>query len=241
MKALSVRKGFSKTSFFGKTALILEKAGPGPFFLLGLFVFAGTLCSCLGSKAEIVLQSGGSGKLNLEYRISRQFQSTGALDGNARWPSVPVDRADLERSVARLNAGRPGAVKLQSFSVKEDGPDLLYRVVIGFSRLEDILPLLDYAGEPPVLVRGERQTLVFRFAPGTEAMAETADPELLALAEEAFRGYEIAVSLSAPSPVGLRIRGGTLAVEQDGRKAGFSVPVYDLITGPGPVTAEFEF
>ncbi|MDR1148822.1 MAG: hypothetical protein LBK66_09345 [Spirochaetaceae bacterium] len=211
---------------------------------LGLFVFAAFLCfclgSCLGSRAEIVLEAGGGGKLNLEYRISRRFQSIGALDGNARWPSVPVDRADFERSIARLNAGGPEAVKLLSFSVKEDGPDLIYGAVIGFSRLEDILPLLDY-GERPSLVQGERRTLVLRLVPGPEAGGEPADPGLLALAEEALRGYDLTVSLSAPSPVELRIRGGTLPVEQDGRKAGFSVPVYDLITRPGPLTAEFVF
>jgi hypothetical protein len=209
---------------------------------LGLFVFAAFLCfclgSCLGSKAEIVLQADGGGKLNLEYRVSRRFQGIGALDGNARWPSVPVDRADFERSVARLNAGGPEAVKLLSFSVKEDGPDLLYRAEIGFSRLEDILPLLDY-GESPRLVQGEQRTLVLRLGP--EAGGETVDPGLLALAEEALRGYDLAVSLSAPSTVELRIRGGTLPVEQDGRRAGFSVPVYDLITMPGPLTAEFVF
>ncbi|MDR0451076.1 MAG: hypothetical protein LBH26_07400 [Treponema sp.] len=203
------------------------------FFWPALLAGALCLCSCLGSSAEIILQAGGGGRLKLEYRVSRQFQNIGALDGNARWPSVPAGRADFERSVDSLEG-----LRLISFSAGEEGPDLLYRAEIGFSALEDILPLLDYGGEAASLVRGERRSLVLRLGPGPE----TADPGLLALAEEAFRGYHIALSLISPSPVELRVRGGdSLRIEQEGGKAGFSVPLYDLILLPGPVTAEFVF
>jgi hypothetical protein len=193
------------------------------------------LGSCLGSSAEITLNADGTGTVALEYRVSRSFQDIGAQDGNARWPTVPVDRADMERSIERLEG-----LRLRSFSTGEEGPDLIYRASVGFSRLEDVLPLLDYGGDGAALVRGEKQSLVLRL---NREPGESLDPELLALAEEAFRGYRIAVSLNAPSPVELRVSGGGegLDIDQGGKKAGFSIPLYGLISLPGPLTVEFVF
>jgi hypothetical protein len=94
-----------------------------------LITFA-ALSSCVGAGADIVMNADGSGRMTLEYRVSRQFEAIGALDGNARWQTVPVGRTDLERSVERLNA-----VKLLSFSSKEEGPDLVNKAVLSFSLL----------------------------------------------------------------------------------------------------------
>jgi hypothetical protein len=206
-----------------------------PVFVL--FVFAAALCSCVGVKTDIVLKADGTGTVNMEYRISRQFQDIGALDGNARWPSVPVGRADFERTIDRLEG-----LTLLSFSSGAEGPDLLYRAAVGFSRLEDILPLLGSGGKAVSLVRGERRSLVLRLAPGREGGSAAENPELLALAEKAFRGYDIAVSLISPSPVELRVpEGEGMVIEQGGRKAGFSVPVYEIISRGRTLTAEFVF
>ncbi|MDR1143109.1 MAG: hypothetical protein LBK77_02685 [Spirochaetaceae bacterium] len=208
------------------------------FIPLVVFMLGGILCSCLGAEAEIVLKAGGAGTLNLEYRAARYFQNIGALDGNARWPTVPVDRADFDRSIARLNAGRPDAVKLSSFSVREDGPDTVYRAAVDFSRLEDILPLLDYGGTGVMLIRGEPDSLTLNFRPAPGPV----DPELLVLAEEALRGYNITMRFTAPSPVELRVQGGgDLRIEQEGGKAGFSVPLYQLISRDEPLRVDFLF
>jgi hypothetical protein len=207
-------------------------------------LFAVFLCSCVGATADIALRADGSGEMVLEYRVSRQFQAIGALDGNARWPTVPVGRADIERSVERLNAG-----KLLSFSAKEEGQDLINRAVIGFSRLEDILPLLGSGGESPALTReGGKQILRLRLG-GPQGGSPAVDPQLLALAEDAARGYRIGVSLSAPAGVELRLPGGEPAAaggeaprfERSGKKAGFSIPLFQLISPGGALAAEFVF
>jgi hypothetical protein len=198
--------------------------------------FAAVLCSCLGVKTEITVKTDGTGTVSTEYRISRELIDIGTLDGNARWPGVPVGRADFERTIDGLEG-----LTLISFATKEDGPDLIYRAVVGFSRLEDILPLMDYGGEALSLVRGERQSLVLRLAPNPEDKPDALEPELLALAEEAFQGYFFAISLSAPSPVEIRVTGGSSQVEQGGRKAGFSIPMYELISRKESPTVEFVF
>jgi hypothetical protein len=205
------------------------------FPVLGLFVFAGFFCSCVGLKTEITLKADGTGTLLMEYRISREFIDIGALDGNARWPSVPVGRADFERSIDRMEG-----LKLISFSATEDDSDLLYKAAVGFSKLEDILPLLDQNGEAASLVRGDRRSLVLTL--GRKNETETLPPDLLAMVEEAFRGYLFTVSLSAPSPVEIRVEGGgDSPVERDGKKAGFSIPIYELISRSKPLTVEFVF
>jgi hypothetical protein len=206
------------------------------FPLLALAVFASVLCSCIGLKMDIALKADGAGTLNMEYRISREFQDIGALDGNARWPSVPVGQADFERTISGMEG-----LRLLSFSTKAEGPDLLYQAAVSFSRLEDILPLLGAEGETVSLVRGERRTLALRLRPDREDGTGD-DLELLALVKEAFQGYEIAISLSAPSPVELRAREGEgLKIEQGGRKAGFSIPTDEIISPGGALTAEFVF
>ncbi|MDR2745971.1 MAG: hypothetical protein LBB77_00865 [Treponema sp.] len=201
-----------------------------------LLIFAGFLCSCIGVKTEIALKADGTGTIHVEYRISRELMDIGILDGNTRWPGVPVGEADFERSIDGLE----GLSKI-SFSTREEGPDLIHRITAGFSKLEDILPLLDYNGEAASLVRGEKRSLVLHLAPFPENRDEAVEPELLALAEEAFRGYFFAMSLSAPSPVEIRVSGANPRIEQGGRKAGFSIPFYELISKNESPTVEFVF
>jgi hypothetical protein len=61
-----------------------------------------SLCSCIGVKADITINADGSGKLALEYRVSNMVEALGKLDGNERWQTVPLGRADFERTLARL-------------------------------------------------------------------------------------------------------------------------------------------
>jgi hypothetical protein len=175
--------------------------------------------------------------MTLEYRVSRQFQSIGELDGNARWQTVPVGQADFERSIERLPA-----VKLISFSATEEGLDRVSKAVIGFSRLEDVLPLLDAGGEGARLIReGNQQILQLRLGRGG---GEQIDPQLLALAEQVMQGYALAVSLSAPAGVELRFPGSSgegLQLERTGKKAGFSTPIFPLVSRREALTAEFVF
>lgn len=208
------------------------------------------MCSCVGVGMDITLNADGTGRMTVEYRVSRQLEAIGGLDGNARWPSVPVGKADFERSLERLEG-----LRLRSFTAREEGPDLVSRAVIEFSRLEALLPLLDYQGEGARLSReGDKQTLRLRLggpAGSRSAGAEgpsPVDPQLLSLMEQLSQGYTVALSLSAPSAVELRLDGGTggespqdLRIERGGRKAGFSVPLTYFFQPGKALEAEFVF
>jgi hypothetical protein len=76
------------------------------------------------------MRSNGSGRITLEYRVSNMAEAIGALDGNERWPTIPVGRADWERTVERF----PG-LSLVSFSRREGNKDTVYNVRLDFVNL----------------------------------------------------------------------------------------------------------
>ncbi|GHT76702.1 hypothetical protein FACS1894124_8630 [Spirochaetia bacterium] len=80
--------------------------------LAGVLI-TGVLGSCIGMSADITIRRNGSGVLALEYRMSRELESLGKLDGNERWLPIPVGKADFERTTDRI----PG-LALKSFSSK---------------------------------------------------------------------------------------------------------------------------
>jgi hypothetical protein len=186
----------------------------------------------MGIRSDIVLNADGTGKLHLEYRVSRQLEAIGALDGNAGRPVLPTGRADFERSLRRLEG-----LSLDSYSSGTEGGDLVQRAVISFSRLENILPLLD-SGGAGLRQEGDRRVLSLRFK-----SAENPDPRLLSLAEQAAQGYALAFSLSAPGGVELRLRGDRegLALEENGGKAGFSLALSRLFRPGGDLELDFVF
>ncbi|MDR2177297.1 MAG: hypothetical protein LBP20_04545 [Treponema sp.] len=207
-------------------------------FLSGLAALSlAVICSCVGVRSEIVLNADGTGRMNLEYRVSRQFEAVGALDGNAGRPSIPVGRADFERGIDWLEG-----LTLDSFSSREEGGDLVSRAVISFSRLEDILPLLDYGGRNAAFYR-EGESRVLRLNLGSGAGRGDIDPQLAALLEQACQGYDIAVSLSAPGKVELRVKGDRegLSVGESGKRAEFSAALSRFFRPGKDLELEFVF
>jgi len=112
--------------------------------------------SCLGVSAEISIRADGSGTIALEYRVSQMLESLGRLDGNEKWPAIPVGKADFERSLARI----PG-LRLSSFSSKDvphlsGGRDLLTKVTLEFKNTAALLAFLDSTGSRASLVQETR-------------------------------------------------------------------------------------
>jgi hypothetical protein len=206
-----------------------------PRFICGFsLVWALIFGSCIGLKADMTLRGDGSGRLILEYRVSRIAESLGKLDGNERWQTVPAGRADFDRTVERL----PG-VRLVSFSAKDDGADVINRVSLEFKDIESLIPFLAGAGESASLTEenGNRR-LSLIFSPG----AKNADPELLALIREASRPYALALNFSAPGEAALALTDGGgnplaappegLEIQSRGKKVSLSIGTGDLLSLP---------
>ncbi|WP_010256656.1 hypothetical protein [Treponema primitia] len=206
-----------------------------PFLLLAAaLVFS----SCVGVATDIVIHRDGSGTIAMEYRLSREFESLGKLDGNERWPPLPVGKADFERTVARVEG-----LSLRSFTTKTTEQDVISQAKLDFTSLEALVRFLDASGQRATLTRDggkNRLTLGFNGAPGTE-------PELLALVSALMEGYSLNFSLTLPANAELHIldgHGGVLTsppvgiVSVQGTKAGFSSPMADLLSSSQAVNLE---
>jgi hypothetical protein len=99
------------------------------------------ISSCLGISVDISLNQNGSGNAVLEYQISKAIDALGRFDGNERWNTIPVGKADFERTMDRL----PG-LKLTSFSSKEDRNDLIINAKLEFDDLNSLMSFIDASG-----------------------------------------------------------------------------------------------
>ncbi|MDR1596374.1 MAG: hypothetical protein LBR99_01590 [Treponema sp.] len=209
-----------------KTALLLP--------LVTAFVFS----SCIGTATEIEIRRDGSGTIALEYRISREFESLGKLDGNEGWPPLPVGEADFERTAARIDG-----LSLRSFTTKTTAKDVISQAKLDFADLETLVYFLDASGQQASLGREggkNRLTLIFGSFPDT-------DPELLSLVSSVMEGYSLDFRLTLPVNAELRIldgNGGVLASPPAGSGAvqgtgvSFSSPMAELLTSARPVNLE---
>jgi hypothetical protein len=187
--------------------------------------------SCLGASASIVMRSDGSGKITLEYRVSQMLESMGRLDGNERWPAIPVGKADFQRSMARI----PG-LRLASFSSKEvrnktsGSGDLVTKAVVEFKNTAALLSFLDSTGSHASLVQDNGKN-VLRLVLLDPASAVT-DGDLLSLLKEISAGYQISFGLSAPKDASLIVTPPVPSARlvPQGKKVSFAIDVGELLT-----------
>ena len=191
-----------------------------------LFASPALMNSCLGVAADIVINADGSGRIALEYRVSQMLESMGRLDGNGRWPAIPVGRADFERSLARI----PG-MRLASFSAKEAANasgDRVTSAVLEFKNTAALLAFLDNAGSHASLIQeGGKNTL--RLALLDPSAAVNAD--LLSLLREIFADYEISLTFTTPKNAALSITPPTVTAARlvpQGKKVSFAIGLGEL-------------
>jgi hypothetical protein len=190
--------------------------------------------SCIGVNADISIRRDGTAIMTLEYRVASVLESLGKQDGNAAWPTVPVGKADFQRTVDRITG-----VRLASFSSKNAGDDVVYTAKIEFSDMEGLAAFLDASGQRAVLnqANGSSALSLILAAPADTGTAAL-DPELLALASDALAGYTYALNFTLPSVPSIAFLNGAGAkldkspageLTIDGNKVRFSAPLADLV------------
>jgi hypothetical protein len=194
--------------------------------LAALFAFT----SCFGVQADISVREDGSGKITLEYRVSRLAEALGRLDGNERWQTIPAGRADFERALARL----PG-MRLVSFSTREaasgganNAGDIINKAELEFTGVEALLAFLDAAGNHASFVRENgRNRLSLTLLEARDA----SDPDLLALLREVSRGYELRLGFTAPRTAALTMTPDNVPsarITSPGKTVSFSIETGEL-------------
>jgi hypothetical protein len=198
--------------------------------------------SCIGIKSGIDIRGDESGTITLEYRIARTLESMGKLDGNEKWPPVPVGRADFERTAARV----PG-LRVAAFSSRTEEGDLVNKVTLEFATLDALTGFLDPGGRTAALYREQGRTRLVLVLGG--GMGD-ANPALLELVRSSSEGYSLDFSLTLPGDgafnfidsTGRSLEGppaGTVSVR--GRTAAFSCPMGDLFASAEPVILEMRW
>jgi hypothetical protein len=204
-------------------------------FLFLTVIITFTFCSCLGVQADISIKADGSGRIALEYRVSQMLEAIGRLDGNERWPAIPVGKADFERSIARI----PG-LRLVSFKTSDaqglnaiGSHDLVTKAELEFANITALVAFLDNTGNRASYVRGNRQDAlnILRLTL-MEPSTKNANADLLSLLKEISIGYEIGISLSAPKNVNLSVTPLSVTAARlvsNGNKVSFAIGIGDLL------------
>jgi hypothetical protein len=194
------------------------------------------LNSCLGAGADISIRANGSGKIALEYRVSSMLESMGRLDGNERWSTIPVGRADFERSVARISG-----LRMESFSAKEvrnrstGGSDLVTKVTLEFDHTDALLAFLDASGSAASLGQNNgKNTLRLVLIDPVDSVINNGviNNDLVSLLRESSAGYEIRFSFSLPKNANLSVNPPSVPsarIVSQGKKVSFAIGLGELI------------
>ena len=199
---------------------------------LSFFVTLGALVlsSCLGVTADITIKADGSGKIDLEYRVSQALESLGRLDGNENLPAIPVGKADFERSLARI----PG-LKLAKYSSKDlrngsGGSDLVTKVTLDYKDSGALLAFLDSTGSHAALLgEGEGKLLRLNLL---EPSGGVSNSDLLALLREVSGPYEMGISLNLPENAVITMIPASVQAAKlvsGGKKVSFSIGMGELL------------
>jgi hypothetical protein len=152
----------------------------------------------------------------------------GRLDGNERWPAIPVGKADFQRSVARI----PG-LRLASFSskkVRKASGDLVTKAVVEYKNTGALLEFLDRTGSSASLIQDNGKNILRLVL--LDPASAVSDKDLLYLLKEISAGYEISFGLSAPKDASLIVTPpvSSARIISQGKKVLFAIDTGDLFT-----------
>jgi len=189
--------------------------------------------SCIGLSLNIQMNKDGSGRLSMEYRISKMINNLGALDGNELMPSIPVSKTDWEKAVNRI----PGA-KLVSYSSVEEKQDNVIKVVVDYKDDQALLALLDPLGKRTSLTKQDQSGKLDLIILDKPVDYSNYDEELVNLMRVFAEGYNVSVTFSGQGNSTLTVTDGKGNVVPpqanaktvlSGRKVSYSIGVMDLL------------
>jgi len=182
--------------------------------------------SCIGISADITINADGSGKIDLEYRVSQSLESIGRLDGNENKPAVPVGKTDFERTIARI----PG-LKLSKYTSKDvpnasGGSDLVTKATLDFASTAALLAFLGSEGTLTQEGAGSLLRLTIL------EPSKVSNSELLSLLRENSEGYDFSISFSLPRNASIEMVPSVPAAKliSKGKKVSFSISMGDLLS-----------
>ena len=205
------------------------------------------LSSCIGVVMDITLNQDGSGTIAIEYSVWRSLDSLGKLDGNERWNTVPVGRADFMRTMDRIPE-----MKLLSFSSKETETDFIVNAKMEFANPNVLMAFLDAGGRRSSFTGDARSgSLVLTLAEDKNLSQGNGNNDSLDELIAVISGqYKVQMSMSFPNEGSLEItngRGLSLSglpeseINKAGKKVSFTLPLYTVLSSTNGLNAEFRW
>jgi len=217
----------------------------GAICLTFILILLLTLNSCIGVSLSILMNKDGSGKLTMEYRISKILNNLGSLDGNESKPTIPLGKEDWERTINRI----PGA-KLASYSDVEDKQDSIIKVAVDYKDDHSLLLLLDSFGEKASINR-QGQSGKLDIVLLNDAVNDSSyDEDLLELMRIFMDGYNLSISLNSPVNSTLVVTDGSGNVIPaqssaktvlSGKLVSYSIGIMDLLDIKGGLGLRFNW
>jgi hypothetical protein len=178
----------------------------------------------------------GSGKLTMEFSVSRLLENLGSLDGNAQWPTIPIGRADWERTMARIQGAR-----ITSFSTREVRQDTVTTIVIEYDNPQALLAIVEPGNrKSSIVLENQQGRFDYIISDGFSEYLNFSeyDETILELARTMFADYNFSINFSAHGNSTLTITDGTgkevktpaaARVVPSGRRVSMSIGMMDLI------------
>ena len=208
----------------------------------GLFSFLVIILmgSCFGLNMDITLNQNGSGTITLEYQISKSLDSLGKLDGNEKWNTIPLGKADFERTIDRLPD-----IKMLSFSTKENEKNIVIQTKLEFSSLNGLLAFLDASGKHSELSGNARSgRLLLTLNEGVNLT----NPALEKLIADISETYQVKMSMSFPGEGSIAIKdqkGTLLSAGKDiiakGKKVSCAFTLAEVLSSSDGIIVEFSW
>lgn len=198
------------------------------------------LNSCFGANIDITLNQNGSGLIVLDYQIAKSLDSLGKLDGNENWNTIPVGKADFERTIERLPD-----IKLLSFNSKENEKNIVIESKMEFLSFQGLLAFLDASGRHTNfsgdISRGRLNMTL-------SESGNITNPGLEKLIMDIFESYAVKISMSFPGEGSLAVRdqkGTPLQAGKDiiasGKKVSCTFPLAVILASAGGISVEFNW
>ncbi|MFW5728498.1 MAG: hypothetical protein ACOCYG_02440 [Spirochaetota bacterium] len=189
------------------------------------------LAGCLDATATIELQEDGSGRFELEYRLSTDVYEMGVFDRDSPFVAVPIHRDDLRRAAEGVDG-----VEMRDYTLRRSDGEVLIRTSVSFDSL-DALNAYYSPGEERIRL-GEsngRQRLLVDLHPGDVGEL---DAETRSFADAYLSEYTVELRVRPPSNVGAA---EAMEIVENGRSATAGVTLAELFTGRAPQTVSVEW
>lgn len=180
---------------------------------------------------DVKLRKDGSSDVTLVYKIQNEFGNMGAFGEESDLPPIPLTKDDF----LNIEKAAQGAVKLESWNLKNDKKDLIYTIKLKFASPAALEAFLNQASAPSTRLLADKNggSLTFQYWHNT---ADAASKDLLI---SAFEGYTMDVSVTLPSDYTVSYtdtNGNALtappsgSVQRQGKKFTISTPMSAVFT-----------